>query len=245
MGFIEEHVPKILHQRLSELKHIDILGLRAEQGLSEERIHVLQSVLHGTQEVDHPITLLNIHLYGLSAAFPEDYRAASVEPHVFACDPELSYDPVKNGYNVIKHGITFEEARSSAAGFGTLMVPYKNKRDGRRYAVFSRLVLHKEAPLLLPTDKIRGRSDQCIMTVAIQAGDGFRFINSRIFGEDDWEEALNNAAVKIYPEKDESDLKKEFMEECRLKVNSNLFGEMAKAGDHGPIRLIKPEDQDK
>lgn len=239
MGFIEENLPEALIRRVNKLRSMDLLPLRASLELSRERIQLLQDVVRGDQEVDDLFALLDIHLYCLNAVFPAEYKAARIEPHGAASKHDVTYDPVKNGQNVIKHGITFGEARSFSPGFGTLIIPYLNTRDVERVAIFSKLVVPHNCPLVLPLEKYRRRSDLSTMTIAIPAGAGFRFISSRAFGKEDSEEALNNAAAKIYPHEAELERKKAFIEECRERVETDLFGDEADAGDHGPLRLIR------
>ena len=157
MGFIEDNLPKTLIRRLNELHRMELLPRRKELGISKDRIGLLQAIVRGEQEVDDLYALLDIHLYCLKEFFHKDYMVANIEPHSAARDYDLTYDPAKNGKNVIKHGITFREVISFYPGLGTLIVPYPNQSDGERLAIFSKLVVPDDSPFVLPTAKMKGR----------------------------------------------------------------------------------------
>lgn len=237
MGFIRSNLPKALIPYVDQLPGIDFLSLLSERGLSPERIEVLQKVVTGEQEIDDVYVLLDVHLFCLKEAFPREYEAANVPPHDAASKHLVTYDPQKNGHNLIKHGLAFGETYSYSKDLGTLMVPCPNERDGERVAIFSKLVVPEGSALLLPTSKIKDRSDLCTMTSATVTDDGFRFITSRAFDRDTWHEALNNTAAKIYPDKADSATKKKFIEECDDLVRAELFDDR---DGESPIRIVRP-----
>lgn len=237
MDFIRSNLPKALIPHVDQLPGVDFHSLLSGKGLSPERIEVLQNVVRGEQEIDDVYALLDVHLFAIKVAFPSEYEVANVPPHDAASKHLVTYDPQKNGHNLIKHGLAFGETYSFSKDFGTLMVPCPNERDGERVAIFSKLVVPEGSALLLPTGKIKDRSDLCTMTSATVTDEGFRFITSRAFDRDTWQEALNNAAAKIYPDKADSATKKKFIEECDDLVRAELFD--VRDGE-SPIRIVRP-----
>ncbi|WP_157753804.1 BrnT family toxin [Lysobacter capsici] len=239
MSFIHDNLPEALTPFVNELPKIDLLQYRAQLELSKDRIEILQAVIRKEQEVDDLFALLDIHIYCLKEVFPEEYKAANVEPHDAANNHDITYDPAKNGKNLIKHGITFGEVRSFSPGFGTLIVPYPNERDEERLAIFSKLVVPQNSPLILPKASMKGGSDLSTMTLAIQAGNGFRFISSQTFHEAGWDKTMKGAVKSIFPRKSQSLEKAAFIKDCQDRVRPELFGANGDSGLHGPVRLFR------
>lgn len=239
MDFIRSNLPEALRPYVDRLPGVDFLSLLSGKGLSPQRIEVLQNVVRGGQEIDDVYALLDVHLFALKVAFPSEYEAADAPPHDAASGQLLQYDPPKNGHNLIKHGLTFGETYSYSKDFGTLIVPCPNEHDGERVAIFTKLVVPQGFALVLPTDKIKACSDLCTMTSATVTDGGFRFITSRTFDRETWQEALNNAAAKIYPDKADSTRKKTFIKDCDDLVRVELFDDR---DGESPIRIVRPND---
>jgi hypothetical protein len=122
--------------------------------------------------------------------FKDEYLAAKVKLLDGGTKHLITYDPPKNGQNIIKHGLSFTELATYSPGFGILMVPCPSKDDGERLVIFNSLRLHEGSDFNLPTKVMHALSDLCTLTIALTEGEGFRVITSRPFHRDNWDRIM-------------------------------------------------------
>lgn len=235
MDFIREHLPAQLIELYNLLPTINFQERRQELQLSAERAGLLQAIVRGHHDIDHLYTLLDIHLFCLKALHKHAYLQAQVQPHPAASGDLLTYDPPKNGQNLLKHGLTFPEVISYSPNFGVLQVPCPNAADGERLVVLSKLDIPKDVSPQLPTPVILERRDLCTLTIAVLEKDGYRFISSRTFHRDNWGKVLDGAVKEIF--EDEPEKRETFLRACQEAVESDLFDATSSA----PLRLIRAE----
>lgn len=96
--------------------------------------------------------------------------------HLKVC--RYSYDPAKNGQNIIKHGLSFNEVMSYSRHFASLSV-LKTSKDGVREIVFSDLKNLSDKNLLcFPFSRIN--SNSYVLNVVSSNDKGrYRMISSR------------------------------------------------------------------
>lgn len=234
MDFIREHLPQQLIELYDRLPSVDLQERRGQLQLSVERTDLLRAIIRGEHEIDHPYTLLDIHLFCLKALHKQAYLQAQVPPHRAASSVLLTYDPPKNGQNLLKHGLTFPEVITCSPHFGALQLPCPNAADGERLVVLSKFDIPKGVSLELPTPIILERQDLCTLTVAVLAEEGYRFISSRTFHRDNWGKVLDGAVKEIY--EDEPEKRDAFLQACQQAVETDLFEPTSSV----PVRVIRP-----
>ena len=139
----------------------------------------LQSVLGLLSGPKWRPDLLPIRQYVFKVVFPEQYEAL-MEQDVYADGENHLYDTAKNGKNIVKHGISFDELLSYAGGNGTVIVPIVVRGEERR-AVFWRL--SASAPLRFPLNPpIQGGR---VLSIVKPVGERFRFISARVVSENE------------------------------------------------------------
>lgn len=231
-------IPNHLRPLLEKLNGADLSEYRTNMGISKERLNLLHDVLSGTQDVRNLDSRVDIQLFALKTVFKAEYLAAKVKPLEGETKHLITYDPPKNGQNIIKHGLSFTELATYSPGFGILMVPCPSKDDCERLVIFNRLEVHEAYEFDLPTKVMRERSDLCTLTIALTEGEGFRVISSRPFHRDNWDKIMAAELKGIYA--DEPKEKKSFIEKCQKKVEGELFGPMWNPGYEPPARVIRP-----
>lgn len=231
-------IPNHLLPLLEKLKGADLSEYRARMEISEERLNLLHDVLSGRQDVRDLDSKVDIQLFALKTVFKDEYRAAKVRPLDSGTKQLITYDPPKNGQNIIKHGLSFTELVTYSPSFGILIVPCPSKDDGERLVIFNRLKIHEGYDFNLPTKVMREHSDLCTLTIALTEGEGFRLISSRPFHRGNWDKIMAAELKGIYA--DEPKEKKSFIEKCQKKVEDELFGPMWSPGYEPPARVIRP-----
>lgn len=122
-------------------------------------------------------TELDVQLFAMSALFDERYDVNPDAGHPGLVAINTEYDPPKNGANVVKHGLSFNDITQTST-FGTLMVRVPHERDGERVVIFSTLDAgDKGARMTLPRREIH--EVIYTLTIAQQIGFKFRLISSR------------------------------------------------------------------
>lgn len=239
MCFMSDHIPDKLMRFYHILPYVNFKALQKGMELSDDRIDLLQAIIRGEYEVDHLYTLLDIHLACLKVLFRDEYLKAKIPPHANADGEVYTYDPAKNGMNLIKHGLAFNEVAAYSPGFGALNVPCPDSQDGVRMVVLSKLVIPESFPPILPTSRLKDGKGLSTLSIAVFEGDKYRFISSRTFREDDWKPVMRGAVKNIYAAKGEEKQRADFLDLCREKVQEHLFGKT----DHKdtPIQIIRPE----
>lgn len=234
MDFIHEHLPQQLIELCDRLPSVNLQERRGELQLSVGRTELLQAIIRGEREINHLYTLLDIHLFCLKKLHRQAYLQAQVQPHPAASGDLLTYDPPKNGQNLLKHGLTFPEVISYSPNFGALQLPCPDAADGERLVVLSKLDIPKGVSPELPTPVILERQDLCTLTVAVLAEQGYRFISSRTFHRDNWGKVLDGAVKEIY--EDEPEKRDSFLQACQQAVETDLFEPTSSV----PVRVIRP-----
>jgi len=86
------------------------------------------------------------------------------------------YDPAKNGYNMVKHGLSFREVASLSPNFGALSVPLPEDKE-KRFVVFSNLCIGLGGKLEMPPSNLKQIS--LITSIITNREDNLRPIKMR------------------------------------------------------------------
>lgn len=186
------------------------LGLKG-LGLPEGREKILKEVLVGSRRLDI-VDGIDIKLYALKKMFPSKYDSLMLKETVFSKSDLCHYDPVKNGQNMIKHGLSFREVINFSPRFATLAVPGVESNGEKRSVILSDLSLPKGYSLSLPLEEWGERLNFYTLTVAQVRGFTYRMISSRVLSRRNVSKALKGAFKNIYP--DSAERKKEFVSHC-------------------------------
>lgn len=238
MCFMSEHIPDKLMRFYHMLRYVNFRALQKGMELSDDRIDLLQAIIRGEHEVDHLYSRLDIHLACLKVLFRDEYLKAQVQPHANASGDVYTYDPAKNGMNLIKHGLTFNEVVSYSPAFAALTVPCPDGQDGERMVILSKMVVPKSCPLILPTPGNEDGEGLSTLSIAVYVEGRYRFISARSFRKDDWQAVMRGAVKNIYVGEGEEKLRNQFLGRCRKKVIEHLFGKADPKGT--PIQIIRP-----
>ena len=74
---------------------------------------------------------IDIEEYALKIIFPDVYNQSMITEHLYSTCDLYEFNPAKNGQNVIKHGIGFQDVVSYSKKFGTLIISCPDKNDER------------------------------------------------------------------------------------------------------------------
>lgn len=166
--------------------------LSKKLNLSLKRLKDLYKFIHGEVKLDE-IAKINIQAYLAKRLKPEEYDLVPLTSHWYSEGSTFSYDPAKCGQNILMHGLCFNEVVSYAKGFGELIVPRKNARDGERLVVFSNLkYLSEQERLVFP---LGASSQSYVLSIVALDGLRFRFISSRVLSSkrDNYVSAIKRA----------------------------------------------------
>ncbi len=234
---LSEDIPASLLPLLEKLPSIDLRPFRKQMGLAHDRIELLADVVSLKKELYYYI-FLDINLFCLKMVFPDEYRAAGVSGHPGSSSDLFEYDPVKNGQNIIKHGICFSEAATLSNNFGALMVPCPDESDGERVVIFSDLMLGNKRELSLPPTGMDLTIKMCTLSVAQNRNNRFRFISSRILNCHNYRKQMAQSFRGIYENAPKD--KEGFMGRCSEIIEGCLFGDMSHPARLTPIRIVRP-----
>jgi len=167
--------------------------------------------------------LIDVFLFLLQHLLPDEYQRLVVTEHIDSSFELYEFNPVKNGQNIVKHGVSFTEVVSYSKRFGTLLVPCSDEQDKERFVIFSDLSIDKNRrKLVFPLPKIEQQTQCYVISIVQIKEDGkFRFISSRVMSRKRHKKTLKNALKNIYngqPEK-----KNDFLEECLKILDIDLF----------------------
>lgn len=152
----------------------------ASLGLGSERIKIVEKIFSG--DIDHGVCATNDVLRFIANKLNQPaYSLLNLPANNLCSESEfVSYDPVKNGLNIVKHGLEFHGVHSYSNGtFGRLIVPTGNQSKEERFVIFSKYKITGSKSPYLPS-KIKNRDEIFVATVASPRGSGFRFISSSI-----------------------------------------------------------------
>lgn len=191
--------------------------------LPQNRDVVLGEILTGNIKL-HINDELDIKVYALKKLLPDSYEKLNLLEKVFSKSELDRYDPVKNGQNIMKHGLSFREVVSFSTQFGTLMVPLLEMDKERRVVIFSDLSINnKKYPLALPLEGVSGRSKLYTFSVAQQIDFDFRIISSRLISKTKFSKKIKNDLRGVRFESDEQ--RGLFFNRCIGIIRRDLFKE--------------------
>lgn len=158
--------------------------------------------------------------FALKILVPERAELYNCGNHINSTSEFYVYDPVKNGANIIKHGLGFREVVSYSELFGTLSVPCPDEKDGYRTVLFSDLNTGSEGERLsFPLSRVSGT----IYTLSVgQNVDGhYRLISARRLSGKNYAKDMMQSFKGIYD--DDSVRKAEFVMSCSAIIEDHLL----------------------
>ncbi|WP_219013313.1 BrnT family toxin [Shewanella algae] len=165
---------------------------------------------------------IDVSLFLLKHILPNDYERLVVKERIGSSNELYEFDPVKNGQNIIKHGISFSEVVSYSQRFGTLIVPCPDEHDGERNVIFSDLSATRcNRKLSFPLPKVEEQAESYVISIVQSKAGKFRFISSRVMSRSRHKKTLKNALKNIYP--NDNDAQEEFIDRCLEILKDNLF----------------------
>lgn len=208
-----------LEKAFNELKKLsrnEIIGHDSLKSLGNDRKELLYNFIQNKSI--YSSTDIDISSYAVKTISPEKYENCFISEHLYSSQEMIEYDPPKNGQNIIKHGLSFNEVVYFSERFGSLCVPL----DKERRAIFSGILINKKNnKLSYPLNETHGLFNT-ISIVAKRKNDslGFRFISSRIMSRDGYRENVRQALSKVIEDKKEQ---AKFINDCVLYIEENLF----------------------
>lgn len=177
-----ERLRKLIRQELIN-QNLESVNC-AKLGLGKARVILLDKIISG--EIYYSSCETNDVLRYIAKELNSDsYESLKLpENNLYSESEFVSYDPAKNGLNIVKHGIEFHAVHSYSNGtFGRLMVPTGDQSSEKRYVIFSKYkVVGSKSPYL--PEKFINRDEIFLATIASPRGGGFRFISSSILSSD-------------------------------------------------------------
>ncbi|MDD5274947.1 MAG: BrnT family toxin [Methylovulum sp.] len=199
----------------------ELMGKLNVLEVQDDREKLLFDILVCKRKLDFFLTL-DIQLYVLKDLFPNDYESVKINRHPCSECDLYEYDPPKNGKNIIKHGISFDEVVSYSTQFGTLVVPCPDENDGTRIVIFSDLSPGEYGnKLSLPLASMVGEKRLYTLSIVQQRDGKFRFISSRVMSRTKFSKTIKNAYKNIYANDPEK--KKAFVERSVELLKQHLF----------------------
>jgi uncharacterized DUF497 family protein len=205
---IKELPPEKFHKELSSI------------GIDNDRIAKLFNLIK--EEAFYHGEKIDVCLFLLKHLLPDDYKRLAVKERIGSSNELYEFDPVKNGQNIIKHGISFSEVVSYSQRFGTLIVPCPDEYDGERNVIFSDLSATRcNMELSFPLTKVEEQTESYVISIVQSKASKFRFISSRVMSRTRHKKTLKNVLKNIYP--NDKDAQEEFIERCLEILKDNLF----------------------
>jgi len=219
---MEEHFNLLseLDSLVTSLQPEKIYEKLAVLGIDRDRITKLIEYINN--EVFHFTVRIDVYLFLLKYILPDDFDRLVVREHMSSSPEAYEFDPVKNGHNIIKHGLSFSEVISYSKHFGTLMVRCPNENDGERIIIFSDLSeSSRKTELNFPLAKVEEQAESYVISIVQSRGDKFRFISSRVMSRKRHKKSLRTALKNIYP--NDPDTQNAFIDRCLEILNRHLF----------------------
>lgn len=148
-----------------------------EQKLSKARIILFFNIIKGATEANEFLKI-DIEEYALKIIYSTFFNNFKIIEHLYSTCDLYSFDPAKNGQNVLKHGISFGEVVSYSKKFGTLNIPCPDHNDKERIVSFSDFYLENKYKIQFPLKNIE--SPSCCISIITKVEGRFRFISSRL-----------------------------------------------------------------
>ncbi len=213
---IKEHNElKNAFNELKELSRDKIISHDSLKTLGNDRRELLYKLIQSKNIYNN--TDLDIAAYAVKTITPEKYKTCFISEHLYSNQNLIEYDPPKNGQNIIKHGLSFNEVVYFSVRFGSLFVHL----DEGRKAIFSGILINEKNNLSYPINNTQGLFNT-ISIVADRKNDkpGYRFISSRIMSKSNYKENVRQALSKIIKDKNEQAM---FINSCVEYIEKNLF----------------------
>ncbi len=189
-------------------------------GIESERIDLLIEAIN--RNIFQNGERIDVFLFLLQYLLPDEFERLVVKERIGSSSELYEFNPVKNGQNIVKHGISFSEVVSYSNRFGTLIVPCPDENDKERVVIFSDLSASRNGmKLRFPLPKVEEQDECYVVSVAQQKDRKFRFISSRVMSRKRHKKTLKNALKNIYINQPEE--KNEFVERCLEILKRGLF----------------------
>ncbi len=156
--------------------------------------------------------------YILRLLEPDCYMSMVNKNHTYSNGETFEYDPYKNGENIIKHGISFNDVISFSGGsFGTLLIPIKDEEEERLVAFSS--FFSKEQIQGVPPERINKMN--YVISILTLREQKYRFISSRFLGSSgNYQKDISQSLKDIIKEKSK---KESFVNQCVQILEKNLI----------------------
>ncbi len=185
-----------------------------------KRLHQFYDVINEKMTIDESGRFY-IQEYALRFIFNEKYKKFEDE-HFNSSGQLYEFDPSKNGKNLVKHGVAFNEVWSYSKKFGTLSIPFLDLSGEERVISFSDFNLEGKYKAIFPLSEIINLR-YCVSIIKNTEKGKIRFISSRFLSSRRDKcyktiyDSLNHAA--FCNEK----LKKDFVNRVIEILQRNLF----------------------
>lgn len=221
---IEYEVFPKLEKIINELGDDELSARLDELNLGSKRKDLLFSVLRNKVDLRFH-EKLDIFLYVIKNILPSEFELHKIDSHAYS-KGMTEYDPAKNGQNLIKHGLSFNEVTSYSDGkFGVLNV-HCPADEGERIVMFSPLVPFKSGfKLSLPINESVNTKESYVVSIVQSTGIGFRFISSRCISSKKYKKTLDNALKNVFV--DNPTAKSMLIEDCLVILERDLFPQNA------------------
>ncbi|HDM8177835.1 TPA: BrnT family toxin [Vibrio harveyi] len=195
--------------------------------ISKTRTELLGKILKDEEKTDWQ-TKLDIQLYVLKRLFKEQYMNLpdEVRFHKYSTSYIRTYDPAKNGENIIKHGVSFKEIDTSSAvdnSSGIVVVEGLKVEGEERCLKFSSIFYNN---LKFPLDSLKGNYKCYLLSVyTLKDNSVTRYMSSRAFCINEYNiestiemfgRLLKGICFKSEKEKDD------FIEICLARIRENI-----------------------
>lgn len=203
----------------NDISESDFCNRLDGKGIAEKRLRLLYKIVRFqvSCEIYKRIDCLR---FALSLLDRDNVGAYMCGEHDCSVSDFYEYDPVKNGANIIKHGLSFNEVVSYSEKFGTLSVVCPHPRDGRRTVMFSDLDAGENGKnLSFPVKKVSGVI--YTMSIGTMVSGRFRFISARRLSRKNYRKDMKQAFKGILD--DNPSEKDKFVGDCEAIIKEHLF----------------------
>lgn len=214
-----------LEQALAWVRSLGPEALEANETLKKlpaDRLRLMSNVIRGKDPI-HSTVRADIERFALRCLLPgAQYEALEDGDHPYAKGDFHEYDPAKNGQNLIKHGLSFNEVISYSPNFGVLSAHSSKPLPEQRFMVLSDLRIGENGRKLdLPLKEWSG--ERVTISVVTQRESRFRFISSHLLSSNEkkYRATLDTAFNGVHD--DDPIAKQEYIERCVEILKRYLF----------------------